>query len=134
VLAIFSCVGVTSAVEVKFLGGNWVLRDSYDGAGANWKRSKLVFKSAEDAGEYVKLKGYFDWKRNGEYVGREYFTGKFNKSRSTLNLRGIRLVNPEGIVLAQYYAKATQSERPTFKGSWNGSNVTAGRWFAVFKE
>jgi hypothetical protein len=115
------------AASINLTQGQWEVT----GADSNtsWSGSKLLFSTQTQNGADFNITGYFDWSSNGTPRGRELFSGTYTAS-GFLNVSGTQLINPVGIVLANYQAEV-QSSSQIINGTWGGVGVLNGGWSAT---
>ncbi len=98
--------------------------------GSDWTGSELVFTSQELGNTGLVLEGYFDWKSNGEFRGRELFAGTLSEDLD-LQIEGYQLVNADNIALATYQARVSASGDLISNGTWSGPSAALGSWSAA---
>ena len=110
----FGFLNFAAASNVN-LQGEWDVysaSDIYDYSG-----SLLVFDTQVANGLDYDITGYFDWYRNGNYVGTELFSGIFFED-NTLQFAGYQLINPNSISLANYSGLVTEDGNSIVNGIW----------------
>lgn len=115
---------LTSSVahaSVLLPGAVWNVAGT-DTGGISWDESTLVFTSqTATSRDNFNIDGYFDWVGSGGQSGRELFSGMyFGDGR--LEFSGTQLVNPRGIVTADYEGRVS-FDGSTIVGDWDGIGI-----------
>ena len=131
-----AAMGISMAsMAVPITGGVWNVT-GFDAGGTTWDESTLVFETQElnANGVDYDLAGYFDWVGSNGSSGRENFTGSLF-SDLQLNLSGVSLIDPVGIILGSYSAQVVNTSTIA-NGQWSGLGQPAipGEWAATRSE
>ncbi|MGB7243933.1 MAG: hypothetical protein WBC93_17850 [Sulfitobacter sp.] len=113
--------------EIAALTGDIWSVCGWDGS-ATWNDTLLVFTNQIPGNDVVHLEGYFDWRSNHGYAGREHFSGTIT-SDGTLKLQGFRLQGNQNITTSRYHAKLAASGTALLEGVW--LDGVPGIWGAV---
>ena len=94
--------------------------------------AQLRFTRKTTSKSITKYKGFFIWRSsNGEIVGREYFTGSFDKRTGKLRLKSYAVKNVSGsLAVGTYVGFVSRKGRRITRGSWDGNDVVKGTWSA----
>ena len=138
VSAVAILIAVTSAAEASsqkkdlFISpkaGVWTVT-AVDEENTNWSgRLYLVRRAARRMN--VRYSGQFYWRSaDGAGIGREYFSGRFNRLTGKLVLRGHRITSIKGDLARGHYTASLSRGRRIFNGSWSGEESVPGKWSA----
>lgn len=119
----FGLSSLTASASTILTGDVWDVTG--DDGFYTWTGSTLVFTSQTPApsGSDFAIEGYFDWMSSGGHSGRELFRGTFFADH-TLRFDGYQLIDPVGIVLANYTGRLS-ADGNTIIGAW-GTGVVPG--------
>ncbi len=136
-VAAFAIAGPVAAQErVKWVApqsGTWEVI-GVDEENVVWTGSSLRLARQTTSGNNVTVRGYFDWRSSdGEFMGREYVRGTFDRTNGRMLLRGYRIRNERGeLALGRYVGFLGGKGRRIMRGRWGGNDVVKGEWSAVF--
>jgi hypothetical protein len=100
--------------------GSWTLHGSQDDEGTQFDNSVVKFTSQQEVPDGLQLVGYFEWRDNGRYVGREHFTGNYLDDSRQLFLEGQYVEQPpEGTLAIGAFSAVLSAD---------GRNLTSGTW------
>jgi hypothetical protein len=100
--------------------GSWTLHGSQDEDGTQFDNSVVKFTSQQEVPDGLQVVGYFEWRDNGRYVGREHFTGNYVDDSRQLFLDGQYVEQPpEGTLAVGAFSAVLSAD---------GRNLTSGTW------
>lgn len=102
-----------------------------DAENTGWS-GRLHITRRQPSGRMLNIRGWFRWvSSDGETAGREYVSGRFDRSNGRLTLRGNEVKNERGeIMKTQYVAFVSKKGRMISRGRWFGEEVVEGSWRA----
>ena len=105
-----------ATIDVDMTQGTWEI-SALDNRGVDWGGSTINFNSQVADGDMWNLSGIFQWTSNRGSRGGERFNGTLGPD-GELRLQGFELVDPVGIVLANYFAVLDDTGNRLLNGSW----------------
>jgi hypothetical protein len=120
----------SKSVRVSPKIGVWQLTGK-DEEETGWT-AQIRFTGKTNSKSVVRYKGYFVWRSSdNETLGREYFTGVFNKRTGRLILKGYSVKNVRGeLGIGNYTGFVSRKGQRISRGSWGGEDVVKGNWSA----
>ena len=132
VISFFISSVLAAPIVVDMTSGIWTITAS-DTANNDWSGSTITFETQTANNENWLLSGYFEWKSDTGFFGRENFTGTLFSDR-TLQLEGTELVPPiNNIILGQYFSELASSNNDIINGTWRANTpfIPTNGWTAT---
>jgi len=123
-----------SARNYSFVNTRWKLFNAEDEQGLFWNNSSLVFSSQQSEKNRTILTGYFEWRANGTYLGREDFSGYFLADNGAIVLEGKHIENRKIMTSATYQAVLCRDRKTLSRGKWSSPSSIPGKWSASLVE
>jgi len=111
--------------------GLWKLT-GHDPAGTDWKADIVITNVRNN-----NFDGYFDWytEEDSDYQGKEYFSGRFDKTTDKVYFQGTRLENSKNLSLGKYEAYVTIQRDSFYNGRWEEADgIPNSYWQATLDE
>jgi hypothetical protein len=117
---------VAARLKPNLTYGSWTLHSSRDDGGTEWNNSVLKFTSQEATSDGLQLVGFFEWRENGLFVGREHVVAHYVDDTRQLFIEGQRIEQPpEGrLGVGSFSAALSEDARRLTNGTWG---TTAGQ-------
>jgi uncharacterized protein YraI len=72
--------------------------------------------------------GFFDWRGERNYHGREYVRGEYDPQTRKVTMQGYRLADASGIALGKYEAYLNKNNNDFESGKWTSGGVWNAKW------
>ena len=128
----FKCTSITpeSAYNYSFKNTKWTLFHSEDSRNDSWDNSVLEFTSEITDGKKKHISGNFIWYLDGDYRGKEYFSGQFISETGELTFQGSFIKDRNAINPSLYRAILCDVGKTITSGTWEAANTVPGVWSA----
>lgn len=111
---------VAAKAKPNLTYGSWTLHSSRDDLGLAWDNSVIKFTEQSDSPDGLKVVGFFEWRENGVFVGREHFTAYYVDDTRQIFMEGQRIEQPpEGrLGVGSFSAELSADARRLTNGTW----------------
>ena len=111
---------VAAKAKPNLTYGSWTLHSSRDDSGLAWDNSVIKFTEQKDSPDGLELVGFFEWRENGVFVGREHFVAHYVDDTRHLFMEGQRIEQPpEGrLGVGSFSAELSADARRLTDGTW----------------
>jgi len=111
---------IATPVRPNLTLGTFTFVESRDDLGNDWRNSVLKFTSQETTTDGLRLEGFFEWRENGRYVGREHVTAAYVDGDRHVYLEGRRIeAEPDSrLGVGSFSAVLSADGRRLTDGTW----------------
>jgi hypothetical protein len=102
--------------------GAWTITSSTDEEGTDFTGSTLKFISQHETRDGLEATGFFEWRGNGELLGREHVVAHFDAGTRQLFIEGKYVESPKDVLaIGSFSAKLSEDGRQLIDGSWGNT-------------
>ena len=113
---------VPASPKPNFAVGTWTIVSSVDEAGSDFTGSTLKFISQHESPGGLEATGFFEWRGNGELLGREHVTALYDQSSRQLFIEGKYVESPADLLaIGSFSARLSADGRQLLDGTWGNT-------------
>lgn len=102
--------------------GTWTIIASIDEDGTDFSGSTLKFISQHEAPGGLDATGFFEWRGNGELLGREHVTAHYDAASRQLFIEGKYVESPHDVLaIGSFSARLSDDGRQLIEGTWGNT-------------
>lgn len=104
--------------------GVWQIRDAVDAEGTDFSGSTLRFMSQKPTPSGVQFEGFFEWRGNQLFLGREYFRADLDTQSRRMFIQGGYIEDagqPPRLAVGSFSAQLSPDARELLDGRWGST-------------
>jgi hypothetical protein len=115
--------------------GAWTITSSKDDEGTDFSGSTLKFTTQREIPGGLEAMGFFEWRGDGELLGREHVVATYHEGSRQLYIEGKYVESPTNtLAIGSFSARLSDDGRQLSEGTWGntpGNRVgVLGKWEA----
>jgi hypothetical protein len=102
--------------------GAWTITASKDAEGTDFSGSTLKFTTQREIPGGLEAMGFFEWRDNGQLIGREHVVATFHDGTRHLYIEGKYVECPtDQLAIGSFSAKLSDDGRQLLDGTWGNT-------------
>jgi hypothetical protein len=127
--------GAPSGDQPNLTLGAWTITASKDEEGPDFSGSTLKFTTQREIPGGLEAMGFFEWRSNGELLGREHVAATYHEGSRQVYIEGKYVESPTNtLAIGSFSARLSGDGRQLTEGTWGntpGNRVgVLGKWEA----